>query len=183
VTLKPLRFLVLALAVSLAIFPQTAKKSPTKAPAKSAAKATTAKKTTAKKTTAKKTTSKKTTAKKTTRKRTTTARRRAPVRRAPARQATPDRDRIVEIQQALTERGYPVEPTGAWGPQSVAALKQFQEAHDIKNLSGRGKLDPLTLIALGLGPKHEPPAPAIPNPPAAPEPPAVPTPNQEGQNP
>ncbi|HAX41396.1 MAG TPA: hypothetical protein DCY80_02420, partial [Solibacterales bacterium] len=128
-------------------------------------------------------TPKKSTAKKTTRKKTTTAKRRAPVRRAPARQATPDRDRIVEIQQALTERGYPVEPTGTWGPQSVAALKQFQEEHDIKNLSGRGKLDPLTLIALGLGPKHEPPAPAVPTPPESPEPPAVPTPNQEGQNP
>jgi len=169
VTLKPARLLVLALAASLALFPQTAKKSSPKAPAKTAA--------------AKKTTPKKSTAKKTTRKKTTTAKRRAPVRRAPARQATPDRDRIVEIQQALTERGYPVEPTGTWGPQSVAALKQFQEEHDIKNLSGRGKLDPLTLIALGLGPKHEPPAPAVPTPPESPEPPAVPTPNQEGQNP
>lgn len=174
-TLKPLRFLVLALAVSLAVFPQTAKKSPTKPAAKT---------TTAKKSAPKKTTAKKTTAKKTTRKRTTRARRRAPARKpTPARQSTPDRDRIIEIQQALTERGYPVEPTGAWDPQSVAALKLFQEEHAIKNLSGRGKLDPLTLIALGLGPKHEPPAPAIPNPPAAPEPPAVPTPNQEGQNP
>jgi hypothetical protein len=169
VTLKPLRFLVLALAASLALFPQTAKKSSTKAPAKTAATKTTPKKSAAKKTTAKK---------------TTTAKRRAPARKAtPARQSTPERDRIVEIQQALTERGYPVEPTGAWGPQSVAALKQFQEEHDIKNLSGRGKLDPLTLIALGLGPKHVPPAPAVPNPPESPEPPAVPTPNQEGQNP
>lgn len=165
-TLKPLRFLVLALAASLALFPQTAKKSPTKPAART---------TTAKKSAPKKTTPKKTTTRKTTRKKTTTARRRAPVR-----QATPERDRIVEIQQALTERGYPVEPTGTWGPQSVAALKQFQEEHDIRNLSGRGKLDPLTLIALGLGPKHEP---AVPTPPAAPEPPAVPTPNQEGPNP
>lgn len=168
-TLKPARLLVLALAASLALFPQTAKKSTSKAPAKAAAK---------------KTTPKKSAAKQTSRKKTTTAKRRAPARKAtPARQTTPDRDRIVEIQQALTERGYPVEPTGTWGPQSVAALKQFQEEHDIKNLSGRGKLDPLTLIALGLGPKHEPPAPAVPTPPESPEPPAVPTPNQEGQNP
>jgi len=162
VTLKPARLLVLALAASLALFPQTAKKSTSKAPAKAAAKKTAPKKSAARKSTPRKATAKKATS---------------------ARQVNPDRDRIVEIQQALTERGYPVEPTGTWGPQSVAALKQFQEEHDIKNLSGRGKLDPLTLIALGLGPKHEPPAPAVPTPPESPEPPAVPTPNQEGQNP
>ncbi|MBE7544338.1 MAG: peptidoglycan-binding protein [Bryobacteraceae bacterium] len=161
-TLKPARLLVLALAASLALFPQTAKKSTSKAPAKAAAKKTAPKKSAARKSTPRKATAKKATS---------------------ARQVNPDRDRIVEIQQALTERGYPVEPTGTWGPQSVAALKQFQEEHDIKNLSGRGKLDPLTLIALGLGPKHEPPAPAVPTPPESPEPPAVPTPNQEGQNP
>lgn len=105
--------------------------------------------------------------------------RRAPAKRTVARQATPEADRIREIQQALAERGYPVEPTGAWGPQSVAALKQFQEDHAINNLSGRGKLDPLTLIALGLGPKREQAHPAQP----PPEPPAAPTPNQEGHQP
>ncbi len=174
--LKLLRFIVLALAMSLALLPQTAKKSASKPPA---AKSTT-KKSNPPKASAKKTTPKKTTAKK------TTARRKPVRRRAPARQTTPEKERIREIQQALTEHGYPVEPTGAWGPQSTAALKQFQEDHKIKNLSGRGKLDSLTLIALGLGPKNgsEPSQP--PEPPATPETPApqaAPIPDQEGQNP
>jgi peptidoglycan hydrolase-like protein with peptidoglycan-binding domain len=176
VALKLLRFIVLALATSLALLPQTAKKSASKSPAaKSATKKSNPPKAAAKKTTPKKTTAKKTTA------------RRKPVRRrAPARQSVPEKDRIREIQQALTERGYPVDPTGAWGPQSAAALKQFQEDHNIKNLSGRGKLDSLTLIALGLGPKHGPNASPPPEPPATPETPdlpAAPIPNQEGQKP
>lgn len=149
-TLKPLRFLVLALPLSLSLFPQAATKS---APG-AAPKAATQKKTTAKK--------------------TATARRRAPVKTAPARQNAPSAERIREIQQALTDRGYPVEPTGVWGPQLVEALKKFQDDHDIKNLSGRGKLDSLTLIALGLGPRHET---------ASAQPPEAPNPNQEGQQP
>lgn len=72
-------------------------------------------------------------------------------------QQQPDGERTREIQQALTAKGYPVEATGVWGPQSVEALKKFQEDQHINNLSGRGKLDSLTLIALGLGPRREPP--------------------------
>ena len=72
-------------------------------------------------------------------------------------QQQPSPERIREIQRALTDHGYPVEPTGVWGPQSMEALKKFQEARKINNMSGRGKLDPLTLIALGLGPRREPP--------------------------
>lgn len=46
---------------------------------------------------------------------------------------------------------------------TVAALKKFQEDKNINNLTGRGKLDSLTLIALGLGPQRETsPVPAIP---------------------
>jgi len=71
-------------------------------------------------------------------------------------QMQPEPARIREIQQALADRGYPLEPTGVWGTESVEALKKFQEAQNINNLSGRGKLDPLTLIALGLGPRREP---------------------------
>ena len=41
---------------------------------------------------------------------------------------------------------------GAWGPESVEALKRFQ--HD-QNLVEDGKIGSLSLIALGLGPKHE----------------------------
>jgi peptidoglycan hydrolase-like protein with peptidoglycan-binding domain len=75
--------------------------------------------------------------------------------------AQPDSERIREIQSALAAHGYNVEPTGVWGADTVDALKKFQEAQNITNLSGRGKLDSLTLIALGLGPRREtPPAPA-----------------------
>ena len=74
------------------------------------------------------------------------------------RQQQPEPQRIREIQQALSERGYAVEPTGIWDAATVEALRKFQEDRDINNLSGRGKLDPLTLIALGLGPAHTRPA-------------------------
>ncbi len=47
-----------------------------------------------------------------------------------------------------------------WDAATVEALKKFQEDQDINNLSGRGKLDPLTLIALGLGPAQSRPAPS-----------------------
>lgn len=77
--------------------------------------------------------------------------------RTPSQQQ-PEPQRIREIQQALSQRGYAVEPNGVWDAATVEALKKFQEDHDIHNLSGRGKLDPLTLIALGLGPAHARPA-------------------------
>lgn len=65
-------------------------------------------------------------------------------------QPTPERHK--EIQQALIDRGYlSPPPTGVWGPESVAALRRFQQA---QNLNATGKLDSLTLIALGLGPKR-----------------------------
>ena len=84
-----------------------------------------------------------------------------PSARAAARgQQQPEPQRIREIQQALAARGYAVEPTGVWDAATVEALKKFQEDHDIRNLSGRGKLDPLTLIALGLGPSQGRAAPA-----------------------
>jgi len=78
-------------------------------------------------------------------------------RQAP-RQTQPEPDRIREIQQALKNHGYAVEPSGVWDVSTVEAVKKFQEDQNIENLSGRGKLDSLTLIALGLGPKREPPA-------------------------
>lgn len=74
---------------------------------------------------------------------------------APATQRTPEPERIREIQQALADRGYPVEVSGAWDSSSVEAVKKFQNDQHIKTLSGSGKIDALTLIALGLGPKHE----------------------------
>jgi uncharacterized Ntn-hydrolase superfamily protein len=68
------------------------------------------------------------------------------VRQAP----TPDRYR--EIQQALSDKGYFKGPVnGQWGADSVAALRTFQQEH---NLDGDGKLTSLSLIGLGLGPNR-----------------------------
>jgi len=68
----------------------------------------------------------------------------------------PAPERLKEIQQALASRGYfTSEPDGTWGPASIDALKRFQ--HD-QNLVEDGKIGSLSLIALGLGPKREPPA-------------------------
>ncbi len=90
-------------------------------------------------------------------------------KKRPPTQQTPDPARIREIQEALTARGYPVEVTGSWDPQTAGALKRFQEDNKIENLSGLGKLDSLTLIALGLGPNRQPAATGAPAAAAAPE--------------
>jgi hypothetical protein len=69
-------------------------------------------------------------------------------------QRTPTPDRYKEIQQALASKGYlqPASPSGVWDTSSVEALKKFQQD---QNLEPSGKLDSLSLIALGLGPKHD----------------------------
>jgi peptidoglycan hydrolase-like protein with peptidoglycan-binding domain len=64
---------------------------------------------------------------------------------------TPDRYR--EIQDALAKKGYlHGEATGAWDQESADALRRFQQD---QNLEPSGKLNSLSIIALGLGPKHE----------------------------
>ena len=70
------------------------------------------------------------------------------------RQLAPTPDRYKEIQNALAAKGYlaPEEATGAWGPSSADALKRFQAA---QNIEASGKISAMSLIALGLGPKHE----------------------------
>ena len=69
------------------------------------------------------------------------------------RQLQPTQDRYKEIQTALASKGYlQTEATGAWDQNSTDALKQFQAA---QNLDASGKINALSLIALGLGPKHE----------------------------
>ncbi len=131
----------------------------TEASAATAKKATSAvKKSTAKKTTAKKKTS--TAKKSTTRKRTTVSRSRKSTRRsrtASARfrgQTHPTPDRYREIQTALQNAGFlDGEPTGKWDEPTVSALKRFQEEHEI---TPNGKINALSLIALGLGPKRGP---------------------------
>jgi hypothetical protein len=79
--------------------------------------------------------------------------RRTPIgpRRPPAQQQ-PTPDRFREIQQALADKGYFKGPVdGNWGPESTEALKRFQQE---QNLDPDGKLSALSLIALGLGPRH-----------------------------
>ena len=95
-----------------------------------------------------------------------TAGKKAPVSRVTwrNRQMAPTSDRYKEIQGALAAKGYlrPEDVTGAWNPASSDALKKFQTE---QNLESTGKINSLSLIALGLGPKHE-----IPTMPAKPQP-------------
>ena len=79
------------------------------------------------------------------------------------RQLAPSSDRYKQIQEALSAKGYlPAEQAnGQWTETSAAALKKFQAD---QNLDASGKINSLSLIALGLGPKHDdavlPPPPA-----------------------
>jgi peptidoglycan hydrolase-like protein with peptidoglycan-binding domain len=69
--------------------------------------------------------------------------------RRPRGQQAPTAERIKEIQAALAERGfYQGEPSGKWDAKSQEAMKKFQEAN---NLRATGKLEALSLQALGLG--------------------------------
>lgn len=74
------------------------------------------------------------------------------------RQSAPTPERYQEIQSALAARGYLSEEdaNGSWGPSSLDALKKFQSD---QTLEETGKIDSLSLIALGLGPKHDSPVP------------------------
>jgi hypothetical protein len=65
---------------------------------------------------------------------------------------TPERYR--EIQQAMVAKGYlkPDDVSGGWNQNSIDALKSFQAA---QNLEATGKINSLSLIALGLGPKRD----------------------------
>jgi peptidoglycan hydrolase-like protein with peptidoglycan-binding domain len=103
-------------------------------------------------------TTKATAATKTTAKRRSTARKPA-VASWRSTQKAPTPERYKEIQQALASKGYlpSGESTGVWDNSSASALKKFQED---QSLEPSGKLDSLSLIGLGLGPKHDqPPAP------------------------
>ena len=84
----------------------------------------------------------------------TTASRKGKVSRGPVRsfQQAPTPDRYKEIQQALAAKGYfKGEPSGEWGAESADALKRFQAE---QSLMPDGKINSLSLIALGLGPKR-----------------------------
>jgi hypothetical protein len=79
----------------------------------------------------------------------------APVTTWRNRQLSPTPERYKEIQDALAAKGFlsPEEANGQWGQSSVDALKKFQSAQSI---AGNGKINSLSLIALGLGPKRDP---------------------------
>jgi hypothetical protein len=76
------------------------------------------------------------------------------------RQLSPSPDRYREIQGALASKGFlkPEDATGTWNQTSSDALKKFQAE---QNLDSSGKINSLSLIALGLGP-HRDPAPPPP---------------------
>jgi hypothetical protein len=73
------------------------------------------------------------------------------------RQMAPAPDRYKEIQSALATRGYlkPEDVNGSWNQASMDGLKRFQSE---QNIESTGKINSLSLIALGLGPKHESPS-------------------------
>ena len=78
------------------------------------------------------------------------------------RQMSPSPDRYREIQGALAAKGFlsPEDATGTWNQTSSDALKKFQSE---QNLESSGKINSLSLIALGLGPRRDA-SPAAPKP-------------------
>jgi len=79
-----------------------------------------------------------------------------PPRPAPSRwhpgQTAPTPERYKEIQEALARKGYlRGEASGVWNQDSADALRRFQQD---QSLQASGKLDSLSIIALGLGPKY-----------------------------
>jgi hypothetical protein len=98
------------------------------------------------------------------------------------RQLAPTPDRYKQIQEALVAKGYLQEqPNGRWDTQSSDALRRFQQD---QNLDPSGKVNSLSLIALGLGPKRTPVPPSIPLSTAPPVNPAPATPSDpNGQTP
>jgi hypothetical protein len=77
------------------------------------------------------------------------------------RQMSPTPDRYREIQGALASKGFlkPEDATGTWNQTSSDAMKKFQAE---QNLDSNGKINSLSLIALGLGPHRDPAPPKTP---------------------
>jgi len=68
----------------------------------------------------------------------------------------PDDDSVLQAQQALTAAGYHLgEPDGKSGPATTVALKKFQTD---RHLPVTGKLDAITLAALGVRKSSDPAA-------------------------
>ena len=70
------------------------------------------------------------------------------------RQLAPTPARYKQIQEALAAKGYLAaeDATGVWTQTSIDALKRFQAD---QNITSNGKINSLSLIALGLGPKRD----------------------------
>jgi DNA-binding protein HU-beta len=70
------------------------------------------------------------------------------------RQTAPTPDRYKEIQAALVAKGYlkAESASGQWNQASIEALKRFQAE---QNIDANGKINALSIIALGLGPKYD----------------------------
>ena len=103
----------------------------------------------------------KTAAKPGTKKKTAASKKSSPRRRTAkstrqtwrTRQLTPTPERYQEIQQALIKKGYLQGPgTGHWDQDSIDALRRFQQD---QHLDASGKINSLSLIALGLGPRYD----------------------------
>jgi photosystem II stability/assembly factor-like uncharacterized protein len=76
-----------------------------------------------------------------------------PKRRASSQ---PDNDSVMQVQQALAAAGYHLgEPDGKPGPATTTALKKFQTD---RHLPVTGKLDAITLAALGVRKSSDPAA-------------------------
>lgn len=90
----------------------------------------------------------------------------------PSYQTHPDEERYRQIQQALADRGYfKGEVNGQWEQDSVDALQKFQLDNKLPDIYTDGKINSLSLIGLGLGPKHGDRAEeSVPTPPAPPPP-------------
>jgi hypothetical protein len=69
-------------------------------------------------------------------------------------QSIPTAERYKQIQDALAAKGYlpSDQATGQWNDASADALKRFQAA---QNIESTGRINSLSLIALGLGPKRD----------------------------
>lgn len=66
----------------------------------------------------------------------------------------PSPERYKEIQDALVAKGYlrPEDVGNGWNQASADGLKRFQGE---QNIEASGKINSLSLIALGLGPKRD----------------------------
>jgi peptidoglycan hydrolase-like protein with peptidoglycan-binding domain len=59
---------------------------------------------------------------------------------------TPAQQRVAKVQTALNANGAQLDVDGKMGPATVAALKAYQQQH---NLKATGKVDAATMKALG----------------------------------